>query len=312
MIPHVTDSALTLEFLRPDGFSLETPFGWGIMVDGQERPRRAAAAGHRGQEEPAGAAHAPARPRRRGRHRAPRRRTSRTSWPTTRTTRTGRRIDHRHRVAQVTVPVSSIGGWYDIFLPGQLRDFQVLQAAGRPARLTVGPWTHLSIGRHRRCGRPWSSGWRYARGEPPPPRRPGAAVRDGRGEPGATSTSWPPPGYSPTRLHLGAGRRGCGARAARAESAAGPVPLRPGGPDARRSAARGWPGRRPPWTTPTLEARPDVLTYTTAPLEPRHRGDRRGQRRDLVPAPAWRYADVFVRLCDVRPATAGRGTSATA
>jgi len=29
MIPQVTESALTLEFLRPDGFSLETPFGWG-------------------------------------------------------------------------------------------------------------------------------------------------------------------------------------------------------------------------------------------------------------------------------------------
>jgi hypothetical protein len=31
------ESALTLEFLRPDGLSLETPFGWGIMTDGQER-----------------------------------------------------------------------------------------------------------------------------------------------------------------------------------------------------------------------------------------------------------------------------------
>ena len=37
MIPQVTESALTLEFLRKDGLSLETPFGWGIMTDGQER-----------------------------------------------------------------------------------------------------------------------------------------------------------------------------------------------------------------------------------------------------------------------------------
>ena len=29
MIPNVTDAGLTLEFFRPDGFSLETPFGWG-------------------------------------------------------------------------------------------------------------------------------------------------------------------------------------------------------------------------------------------------------------------------------------------
>ncbi len=32
MIPQITESALTLEFLRKDGMSLETPFGWGVMV----------------------------------------------------------------------------------------------------------------------------------------------------------------------------------------------------------------------------------------------------------------------------------------
>ncbi|MFF3332951.1 hypothetical protein ACFYWX_25920 [Streptomyces sp. NPDC002888] len=38
------ESALTLEFLHSDGFSLETPFNWGVMVAGQEerfaRPRQ--------------------------------------------------------------------------------------------------------------------------------------------------------------------------------------------------------------------------------------------------------------------------------
>jgi predicted acyl esterase len=39
MIPQATDSALTLEFLRPDGLSLETPFAWGVMVaDPSRRP----------------------------------------------------------------------------------------------------------------------------------------------------------------------------------------------------------------------------------------------------------------------------------
>ena len=37
MIPNNTESAFTLEFLRRDGLSLETPFGWGLLVDGQER-----------------------------------------------------------------------------------------------------------------------------------------------------------------------------------------------------------------------------------------------------------------------------------
>lgn len=37
IIPNVSEAALTLEFLRPDGLSLETPFGWGVLIDGQER-----------------------------------------------------------------------------------------------------------------------------------------------------------------------------------------------------------------------------------------------------------------------------------
>jgi predicted acyl esterase len=37
MVPSVSESALTLEFLREDGFSLETPFGWGVLIAGQEQ-----------------------------------------------------------------------------------------------------------------------------------------------------------------------------------------------------------------------------------------------------------------------------------
>ena len=71
MIPHVTESALTLEFLRQDGLSLETPFGWGVMVAGQER-RGAMLRGHRaGQADPPGPGHAAAGPGRSRRPRAP-------------------------------------------------------------------------------------------------------------------------------------------------------------------------------------------------------------------------------------------------
>ena len=38
IIAVVTESALTLEFLRADGMSLETPFEWGVLVGSQERP----------------------------------------------------------------------------------------------------------------------------------------------------------------------------------------------------------------------------------------------------------------------------------
>jgi uncharacterized protein len=34
------------------------------------------------------------------------------------------------------------GGWYDFFLRGMLADYAALRAAGRPVRLLIGPWGH--------------------------------------------------------------------------------------------------------------------------------------------------------------------------
>ena len=47
-----------------------------------------------------------------------------------------------HKAAGVTTPISMVSGWYDLFLPSQLRDFQELRAAGNPVRITIGPWSH--------------------------------------------------------------------------------------------------------------------------------------------------------------------------
>src|SRR4030095_12879758 len=38
MIPAISESAVTLECLRKDGFSLEAPFGWGVQIARQEQP----------------------------------------------------------------------------------------------------------------------------------------------------------------------------------------------------------------------------------------------------------------------------------
>jgi uncharacterized protein len=292
MIPQVTESALSLEFLRPDGLSLETPFGWGVMTSQQGRRwamLRGLAQGRRN-------------------HRAL------FTLPLGRadTAAIGRRvdyvqdllacdaddprwagIDHRDRVGRVSVPVSLIGGWYDIFLPGQLRDFRILQQAGRPARLTVGPWTHLSFD-----GTPVREalefGLAHARGEQPPERAPVRLYVMGE-KAWRDFDSWPPPGYAPQRFCLQPG--GALSGNAPGESApdryrydpADPTPA-VGGARMVRDSGRA--------DNTTLEARPDVLTYSTAPLD-----------QDLevigdVSAEIWfrsslRYADVFVRLCDV-------------
>jgi len=43
---------------------------------------------------------------------------------------------------RVRVPTLNIGGWYDIFLAGTIANFQAMRAQGRPTRLLIGPWTH--------------------------------------------------------------------------------------------------------------------------------------------------------------------------
>ncbi|MFX1373888.1 MAG: CocE/NonD family hydrolase [Promethearchaeota archaeon] len=50
--------------------------------------------------------------------------------------------DFRKTLTDVSVPVNMIGGWYDIFLPWQLRDYTVLRQAGHQPFLMIGPWVH--------------------------------------------------------------------------------------------------------------------------------------------------------------------------
>jgi uncharacterized protein len=293
MIPVVTESALTLEFLRADGLSLETPFGWGIMTDSQEKPGAilrqlvqgpknlralralplrdadVSAAGHRVGYVQDILAHDGDDP-----HWAP--------------------VDHRGQVAAVTVPVSSVGGWYDIFLPGQLRDFRVLQDLGRPARLTVGPWHHLNGSGHG-LGEALTFGLAHARGEAPPERAPVRLFVMGE-EAWRDFESWPPRGYLPQRYCLRSG----GALGATVAGDEAPDAYRydPQDPTPAvggvRMVVRG--GGRV--ENSALESRPDVLVYSTPPLSSDVEviGD--------VSAEIWfssslGYADVFVRLCDV-------------
>ncbi len=49
------------------------------------------------------------------------------------------------RAAETIPPTVMTGGWYDIFLPWQLRDFMNAQRAGRDVRITIGPWMHAAV-----------------------------------------------------------------------------------------------------------------------------------------------------------------------
>ncbi|MEV0615398.1 CocE/NonD family hydrolase [Nonomuraea sp. NPDC050404] len=50
--------------------------------------------------------------------------------------------DHRANVARMPPVVHLQGGWHDFFLPGMLADHAALVATGRQVRLLVGPWGH--------------------------------------------------------------------------------------------------------------------------------------------------------------------------
>nr|WP_203614593.1 CocE/NonD family hydrolase [Streptomyces sp. SID13726] len=294
MIPQVTASTLVLEFLRADGFSLETPFGWGTVVGAQER---------RG-----ALLRVPLQLRRTAR--------ALRTLPLERadTAALGERsgiiqnilaqdadsphwdgCDHRHRVAETTVPVSSIAGWYDIFLPGQLRDFRALQDAGRPARLTVGPWTHTSPD-NGAITETLEFGLAHARGVQPPERAPVRLYVTGA-EAWRDFTSWPPQGYDPQRFHL----QPDGGLAVEPPADSAPDHYRydPTNPTPAVGGIRML-AKAGPVDNTALEARPDVLTYTTPVLDQDTEivGD---VEAEIFFRSSLAHADVFVRLCDVDP-----------
>ena len=51
-------------------------------------------------------------------------------------------VNFSSRVPELTIPIYLMGGWYDLFLDWQLKDYQALRAAGRNPYLLIGPWFH--------------------------------------------------------------------------------------------------------------------------------------------------------------------------
>ncbi|MCX5262591.1 CocE/NonD family hydrolase [Streptomyces sp. NBC_00199] len=52
------------------------------------------------------------------------------------------RVAGRHD--EVDLPTFQVGGWYDIFAQGTLDNFTAMRRAGRSATLIMGPWSHLN------------------------------------------------------------------------------------------------------------------------------------------------------------------------
>ncbi len=224
----------------------------------------------------------------------------------------------------VVVPSLHTAGWYDIFLQGTLDNYAAMASRGRPARLVVGPWTHHAFedpvgqqtygmraartGGEVHDGSDWNDvqlAW-FRQQLDPGPRvddRPEPPVRifvmgrnQWRDEP-----CWPPPGATTQRwyLHGGGGLARSvpdddgGASDFRYDPA-DPVPtvgghgvLSPDSPSGPMDQAR-------------LEARPDVLVFTSPPLASDLEVVGRVRvvlhARSSAPSTDW-----VARLCDVHP-----------
>ncbi|KOV74850.1 X-Pro dipeptidyl-peptidase [Streptomyces sp. AS58] len=304
MIPAMTESALGLAFLRKDAFALESAFGWGVLVEAQRR-RWATARFLLG-----------ARRRRRAEKVLPlcdadnsllgRQSdiiqnfivydTDSPFWYGT---------DASERVPHVTVPASLIAGWHDVFLPGQLRDYALLQAAGRRPRLTIGPWSHNSASVVKPIlDEILGFGLAHARGTVPDDRAPVRVFVMGA-EQWRDLPAWPPPGYAPEKLHLHpAGRL---ALDPPSESAPDSYRYDPADPTPAVGGLRLLPGVKAGRVDNTAhEARHDVLTYTSDILTDDV------EMIGEVGADIWfrsslPHADVFVRVCDVD--ASGRSTN---
>lgn len=53
-------------------------------------------------------------------------------------------LDHTHRLGPRTPPNHFISGWYDFMVDQLLRDYETLVLAGHRPYLTVGPWVHVA------------------------------------------------------------------------------------------------------------------------------------------------------------------------
>jgi uncharacterized protein len=203
---------------------------------------------------------------------------------------------------RVAVPTLLISGFHDFFAEQTMQQYQALRGRGVPVALTVGPWTHMTLdmGVAIRETLDWLD--TYAReGQPAAaPRRAAVRVWTSGAREWRELPQWPPPAAEGHAWYLkpDGGLDG---------------DLPPAG-DPEPSAWRYDPARPTPSVggrtmsmrnggsldNTALEARDDVLTFSTEPLT---------QPVEVAGVPQLQlylssdnaYHDIFARLCDVDP-----------
>jgi uncharacterized protein len=209
-----------------------------------------------------------------------------------------RALDHCASVSQVRAATHLISGWYDVFLRELLADYAALEAAGRAPYLTIGPWHHLSDEFGNASQREGLAGFEaQLKGDRARLRAKPVRIYVMGAEEWREFDHFPPPTRE-TRWFLHSGgilsSEEPEANAAPDHYRYDPADPPPAVGGALMNARAGAQDNR------TLEARSDVLCYTTPPLE----ADLEvigTPRLALVVCSSVEHTDFFGRVCDVYP-----------
>ncbi len=203
--------------------------------------------------------------------------------------------DHERADLTRLPPVSMVTGWWDLFAAEQLRDYAAIRAAGVDARIVVGPWLHGEPAEIKATTQQDVAWLEHHLSGGPAPSGPPVRLYLQQAGTWLDFDQWPPAATA-SAYYL----RQHGALVTNAEPGDAPPAAFVYDP-ADPTPTAGGPVLQPPGKqadNADIEARPDVLTYTSPPLE---------ADQDIVGPVSARiyvrtslqYADVFVRLCDV-------------
>jgi uncharacterized protein len=204
--------------------------------------------------------------------------------------------DFSETVKDVTAAINMVSGWYDIFLPWMLRDYHALRAAGKQPYLTIGPWAHASAELNTvsiREGLAWFRA--YLLGDRSQLRKAPVRIFVTGANEWREFADWPPAGARHQRFYLQPGQ----GLATDIPPASEPDHYRydPANPTPSLAGPLLF-GKALPTDNRQLEARPDVLIYTSTSLE-RDLEVIGPVQVELFARSSLQYTDFFARLCDV-------------
>jgi len=206
-------------------------------------------------------------------------------------------MDHTKLVKDIAAPVHFIEGWYDFFLADQFADYEALRNAGKDPYLTIGPWTHAAAPGFK-AGLKESLLWYdvHLRGNKAALRFLPVRIYIMGINKWADFPSWPPPATE-TPWYLGAGDK-LTQEPPEIESKPSRYRYDPANPTPSIGGTMISGGG--PKNNRKLEARNDVLTFTSQPMQ------KNMTIIGIVSVVLYvrstnEHTDFFARLCDVSP-----------